>query len=277
MDASLYFWKEKNVKNACEAKLTPLSVDFDAETGIFSASAASKNASTYTPSLQSCSCGDFLRNRKPCKHMIRLAYELHVIDLPDVQSSASAANEKLYVTKVDEFVKYKPLPDVIRVFKTLSDLKDGVVVSDQDVCFAAERLPFFLTAENTFQLDLWPVFKSFSAKVNNRLGLLLTENIGEISSQTLDEIFFLDDPSYSAPKAASKKTDRSDISVDDLLAALTQKEIAFKDLRAVGGCLWIESTISADTLLKSVTVSGKYPISVSNSRHFGNRRAWYIK
>ena len=274
MDNSFYFWKESNVKRACEAKLTPLSVDFDAKTANFP---SSRGSSSYTCSLDFCSCVDFSINRKPCKHMIRLAYELHIIDLPGVQSYTSAAKEKLYMANVDEFVKNKPLPDVIRVFKTLSVLKDGVVVSDQDVCFAAERLPFFLTAENTFQLDLWPVFKSFSAKVNNRLGLLLTEHIGEISSQTLDEIFFLDDPSYSAPKASSKKADRLDISVDDLLAALTQKEIAFKDLRAVGGCLWIESTISADALLKSVTVSGKCPISVSNSRHFGNRRAWYIK
>lgn len=274
MDSSLYFWKESNVKKACEAKLTPLSVDFVAKTGIFP---ASKGSSVYTCSPDSCSCADFSINRKPCKHMIRLAYELHIIDLSGVESSVSASKEKNYMAVVDEFVKSAPLPDVVRTFRTLSDLKDGVVISNEDVRFAAKCLPFFVTKENTFLLELWPVFKSFSAKVNNRLGLLLTAHIGEISSRTLDEIFFLDNPSYSSPKAASKKTDRLDISVDDLLAALTQKDIAFKDLRDVGGCLWVESTISADTLLKSVTVSGKYPISVPNSRHFGNRRAWYIK
>ena len=33
MDSALYFWKESNVKRACEAKLTPISVDFDAKNG----------------------------------------------------------------------------------------------------------------------------------------------------------------------------------------------------------------------------------------------------
>ena len=274
MDTTLYFWKESNVKRACEAKLTPLSVDFDEKTGTFP---ASKGSATYTCSLDSCPCADFSMNHKPCKHMIRLAYELHVIDLPGVQSSASAAKEKIALADVDDFVKNASLPDVIRVFRTLSNLKNGVVVPDEDVRFSAQCLPFFVTAKNAFALDLWPVFKSFSAKVNNRLGLLLTEHIGDITNQTLDEIFFLDDPSYSAPAPASKKPNRPDISVDDLLSTLAQKEIAFKDLRSVGGCLWIESTTSADALLKSVTVSGKRPVSVSSSRHFGNRRAWYIK
>ena len=274
MDSSLYFWKESNVKKACEAKLTPLSVDFDAKTGVFP---ASKGSAVYTCSPDSCSCADFAINRKPCKHMIRLAYELHIIDLPGVESSVSAAKEKNYMAVVDDFVKSAPLPDVIRAFRTLSCLKDGVVVSDEDIRFAAKCLPFFVTKENTFLLELWPVFKSFSAKVNNRLGLLLTAHIGEVSSQTLDEIFFLDDPSYSAPRSASKKKERTDISVDDLLAVLSQKEIAVKDLRDVGGCLWIESTTASDSILKSVTVSGQRPVSVLASRHFGNRRAWYIK
>lgn len=187
MDSALYFWKESNVKRACEAKLTPISVDFDAKTGVFP---ASKGSSTYTCSLDSCSCTDFAINHKPCKHMIRLAYELNIIDLPGVASSASAAQEKIDLAAVDDFVKNASLPVVIRTFKSLSNLKDGVVVSDEDIRFAADCLPFFVTEKNVFRLELWSVFKSFTAKVNNRLGLLLTKHIGEISSQTLDEIFF---------------------------------------------------------------------------------------
>ena len=41
MDSALYFWKESNVKRACEAKLTPISVDFDAKKGVFPASKGS--------------------------------------------------------------------------------------------------------------------------------------------------------------------------------------------------------------------------------------------
>ena len=93
MDSALYFWKESNVKRACEAKLTPISVDFDAKTGVFP---ASKGSSTYTCSLDSCSCTDFAINHKPCKHMIRLAYELNIIDLPGVASSASAASSAAF-------------------------------------------------------------------------------------------------------------------------------------------------------------------------------------
>lgn len=40
---------------------------------------------------------------------------------------------------------------------------------------------------------------------------------------------------------------------------------------------WKESTVCSDTLLKGVTISGKRPVCVASSRHFGNRRAWYIK
>ncbi len=37
--------------------------------------------------------------------MIRLAYELNIIDLPGVASSASAAQEKIILAAVDDFVK----------------------------------------------------------------------------------------------------------------------------------------------------------------------------
>lgn len=274
METSLYFWKESNVKRACEAKLTPLSVDFETKTGVFP---SSRGAGTYVCTLESCPCGDFSINRKPCKHMIRLAHELHVITLPNMQTSADDAHEKDHLSKVDAFVKNAPLPDVVRAFKTITNLNCGVVVSDEDIRFVSKSLPFFLTPDRAYNPLMWSVYKSMSLKLNNRFGLLLTKYISDVPQSVLDAIFFLDDPSYSVPHPASKVKECPDIAIDALLDTLSQKEIAFKDLRSVSGCLWIESTVCSDTLLKGVTISGKHPVCVASSRHFGNRRAWYIK
>lgn len=64
----------KRQKSACEAKMTPLSVDNVHGSGIFQGSKYQ-----YTATLQSCQCVDFCRRKLPCKHMYRLATELELI------------------------------------------------------------------------------------------------------------------------------------------------------------------------------------------------------
>ena len=66
---------QKRIKSSKSAKLTPVSVDRDALTGIFKGS----GKQPYNVSLESCTCVDFVRNKKPCKHMYRLATELGVM------------------------------------------------------------------------------------------------------------------------------------------------------------------------------------------------------
>ncbi len=62
----------KRMKSAQSAKLTPVSIDKENMSGVFKGS----GKLPYRVTLQSCTCGDFHRSHRPCKHMYRLATEL---------------------------------------------------------------------------------------------------------------------------------------------------------------------------------------------------------
>ena len=65
------------IKSATSAKTTPMSIDKDSMTGIFSGS----GKEPYQVNLDSCTCGDFHRRKLPCKHIYRLAIELGVLNI----------------------------------------------------------------------------------------------------------------------------------------------------------------------------------------------------
>jgi hypothetical protein len=73
----------KRINSASKAVCTPASIDREAETGNFSGSSGE-----YKTSLSSCTCIDFIRRKKPCKHIYRLAMELNYIDCSFVGDSA---------------------------------------------------------------------------------------------------------------------------------------------------------------------------------------------
>lgn len=286
MDTSLFFWKPNNVKSAISAKMTPLSVDFDAKTGVFPSSRGNK---TYICTLEQCPCTDFSINRKPCKHMIRLAHELHVITLDGVQSSLAAAEEKQYISIADEFMKDKPLLDALTVFRIADALVNGLVVTGDQLSYLCRTMPCLVTEKGELGSRALPVYQAMKTRLNNRLGLLLIEHIAEMPNELIHALCHLDDPSYLKPYAvtlpnqemnstpSTKKAGRPAVSMDDLLTQLTQKGISFKDMRAQGGCLWVESTGRSDALLKGISVDGFSPVLIPESRHFNGRRAWYIK
>ena len=289
MDTALYFWKANNVKSAVSAKMTPLSVDFDAKTGVFPSSSGNK---TYVCTLEWCPCTDFSINRKPCKHMIRLAHELHVITLDGVQSSRADAEEKKNTSIADAFIKTEPLSNVLFVFKAADALVNGEIVSDDQIKAVRCEFPFFVTENGTFNSDAYPVYQSMKARLDNRLGLLLVNHIDALPDELINTLCRLDNPSSKSgtPSAASdmpdedrknihhaKKANRPSVSMDDLLSQLDQKGITFKDMRPSGGCLWVESTGRSDAMLKGISVEGFYPVLIPESRHFNGRRAWYIK
>ena len=283
MDTSLFFWKENNVKSAISAKMTPLSVDVDAKTGVFPSSRGNK---TYVCTLEQCPCTDFSINRKPCKHMIRLAHELRVITLEGVQSSSTAAEEKQNISIADEFIKEKPLLDVLCIFRIADALVNGEVITNDQLSALRLAIPCLVTEKGAFNAKALPVYQSMKTRLNNRLGLLLVEHIGQLPNELIHALCWLDNPSYLKPYAVDlppqdtkikKRADRPAVSMESLLTQFTQKGISFKDMRAQGGCLWIESTGRADALLKGISVDGFCPVLVPESRHFSGRRAWYIK
>lgn len=66
---------EKRIKSAKSAKMTPIKIDTTDLYGYFQGSHG-----RYETFLDNCPCGDFIKNRVPCKHIYRLAIELGLLD-----------------------------------------------------------------------------------------------------------------------------------------------------------------------------------------------------
>lgn len=66
---------QKRIKSAKSAKLTPIKIDKEDLYGYFQGSHG-----RYETFLDSCPCGDFIRNKLPCKHIYRLAIELGLMN-----------------------------------------------------------------------------------------------------------------------------------------------------------------------------------------------------
>lgn len=81
--------QQRRMLSACKAPITPVEIDRDAQTGVFSG-----KHGVYETSLDSCSCIDFSMRQLPCKHMYRLAHELLGFDLPGpVKTNKKAIQE----------------------------------------------------------------------------------------------------------------------------------------------------------------------------------------
>lgn len=65
----------KRLTSAKKSSCTPLSLSREECAGIFSGSHG-----TYSTTLETCTCVDFVRRKLPCKHIYRLAIELGLID-----------------------------------------------------------------------------------------------------------------------------------------------------------------------------------------------------
>ncbi len=72
--------QKQRQQRACAINYTPLSLD-----AIKGCATFRGTDSDYTTSLITCNCMDFQRHAFPCKHMYRLAYELNLFYLDDVQ------------------------------------------------------------------------------------------------------------------------------------------------------------------------------------------------
>lgn len=68
----------KRQNSACKKELTPHQVN----EGECNATFKGSNGN-YLTTLSNCKCRDFTLRKLPCKHMYRLAYELHLFELPD--------------------------------------------------------------------------------------------------------------------------------------------------------------------------------------------------
>lgn len=77
--------QQKRLASAKKAENTPLSIDKSKAVATFSGSHG-----VYNTTLEMCSCGDFIRRRKPCKHIYRLAVECGLVNAGAVSSDTKA-------------------------------------------------------------------------------------------------------------------------------------------------------------------------------------------
>lgn len=77
--------QQKRLSSAKKAENTPISIDINAAVATFSGSHG-----VYNTTLEACRCGDFIRRRKPCKHMYRLAIECKLVAAEAVSSDVKA-------------------------------------------------------------------------------------------------------------------------------------------------------------------------------------------
>lgn len=72
--------QKKRFEKACSSDVTPISIELKENYGVFKGSAKLP----YITTLENCTCTDFKRRKKPCKHMYRLALEIGMMDT-DIQ------------------------------------------------------------------------------------------------------------------------------------------------------------------------------------------------
>lgn len=94
-------------KSALEKKLTPVSINREAETGIFKGS----KGETYEVTLENCTCGDFRRTKKPCKHMYRLAMEVGAF--PGLEYTQAGSTSRVFPEEVLERISSLPEEDQV--------------------------------------------------------------------------------------------------------------------------------------------------------------------
>lgn len=74
------------------------------DTAIGTALAEGSGEQPYDVSLESCTCGNFIGTKKPCKHMYRLASELGLIEeLPKTDRAAAKAFKESIPSEIKRF------------------------------------------------------------------------------------------------------------------------------------------------------------------------------
>ena len=100
--------EEKRLASAQQSKTTPTSIDREHETGVFYGS----GKDPYQTTLASCTCNDFVRRKKPCKHVFRLAMELGIIDTAYKTGRSTGERNEAQISFADSVALVEQLSDV---------------------------------------------------------------------------------------------------------------------------------------------------------------------
>ena len=124
--------EEKRLASAQQSKTSPLSVDKEHETGVFYGS----GKEPYQTSLASCTCNDFVKRKKPCKHIFRLAMELGIIDAAYKTGRSTGERNEAQISFADSVALVEQLSDAAQnAIKDSHDIQRGTRSSNsQNFC-----------------------------------------------------------------------------------------------------------------------------------------------
>ena len=99
--------EEKRLTSAQQSKTSPTSIDREHETGVFYGS----GKLPYQTSLAACTCNDFVKRKKPCKHVYRLAMELGIIPLDYKTGRSSGERNEAQISFEDSIALVEQLSE----------------------------------------------------------------------------------------------------------------------------------------------------------------------
>lgn len=136
--------EQKRLASAQQSKTSPLSVDPTTKTGIFYGS----GKEPYQTSLASCTCNDFVRRKKPCKHIYRLAMELGIIGMAYQTGRSTGERNEAQIS----------FTDCILMVEQLSDASQKVIKNM--LAHTCERVADRQMAITCHEMDLVPELRT---------------------------------------------------------------------------------------------------------------------
>lgn len=205
-------YAQKRIKSAKSAKMTPIKIDTTDLYGYFQGSHG-----RYETFLDSCPCGDFIRNKLPCKHIYRLAMELGLLNekaesntnaIPTPKRERVSLDEEIDIVEgLSENAQYT-LKDIassinsanptytIWLDSTVEELiNSGIIVDTQE-----EHLINFGKKPEIIELlekENIPYKKSDKVSV---LKQICTDNIPEKAKEKFGEIISISIPTIYSPQ-----------------------------------------------------------------------------
>lgn len=179
--------QQKRIKSAKDAKLTPISIDYSLKTGFFSGSSGK-----YITSLDTCQCGDFMRRRKPCKHIYRLAMETGLFSAEGLKSDSAAIVSPKPTPLQREQIYY----DVIAFLESTDDYSQNEI--KRVLFYDYKQEPYLCIDTRPIQVFIEKRF----VKIEKDYLLLIKSNT---QRETIDR---LNEAGYAFPDGVTKKKDR---------------------------------------------------------------------
>lgn len=181
----------KRIESAKSAKVTPSSIDREAHSAVFKGS----GKTPYTTTLHSCTCVDFVRNKKPCKHMYRLAIELGLLgeEAANSVTSYTMPSGGLSWTEVADQVEQLPenvqqtfcelirgmkRDQIVPMKKKKKDEIDKLIEAGIFVTEPSKETPKFytITIVPDYTPEIYKVYQYFNRKFNPPKDVFMDEN-----------------------------------------------------------------------------------------------------